>query len=99
MLTTLALCADYDCAYDDLLSASSTMIDLHWYELYCLHLQANPENIFYVIMFDKERQRRILQLNKNVTIQFVPNVKSFGVNMDVLLTLILSHFIYCRITV
>ena len=66
---------DYDFAYNDLLSAASTMI--HWYKMNCM--QANPEK-FQFIIFDKERQPRTLQLNHNVTIQSVSNVKLLGVN-------------------
>ena len=40
---------DYDSAYNDLLSAASTMI--HWYKMNCM--QANPEK-FQFIIFDKE---------------------------------------------
>ena len=69
---------DYDSAYNDLLSAASTMI--HWYKMNCM--QANPEK-FQFIIFDKERQPRTLQLNHNVTIQSVSNVKLLGVNIDV----------------
>ena len=69
---------DYDSAYNDLLSAASTMI--HWYKMNCM--QANPEK-FQFIIFDKERQPRTLQLNYNVTIQSVSNVKLLGVNIDV----------------
>ena len=46
------------------------------------YMQANPEN-FQFIIFDKERQPRNLQLNHNVTIQSVSNVKLLGVNIDV----------------
>ena len=45
-------------------------------------MQANPEKILFII-FDKERQSRTLQLNHNVTIQSVSNVKLLGVNIDV----------------
>ena len=45
-------------------------------------MQANPEK-FQLIIFDKERQSRTLQLNHNVTIQSVSNVKLLGVNIDV----------------
>ena len=38
---------------------------------------------FQLIIFDKERQPRTLQLNHNVTIQSVSNVKLLGVNIDV----------------
>ena len=38
---------------------------------------------FQFIIFDKERQPRTLQLNHNVTIQSVSNVKLLGVNIDV----------------
>ena len=69
---------DYDSAYNDLLSAASTMI--HWYKMNCM--QANPEK-FQFIIFDKKRQPRTLQLNHNVTIQSVSNVKLLGVNIDV----------------
>ena len=41
---------DYDSAYNDLLSAASTMI--HWYKMN--YLQANHER-FQFIIFDKER--------------------------------------------
>ena len=44
---------DYDSAYNDLLSAASTMI--HWYKMN--YMQANPEK-FQFIIFDKERQPR-----------------------------------------
>ena len=40
------------------------------------YMQANPEK-FQFIIFDKERQP--LQLNHNVTIQSVANVKLLGV--------------------
>ena len=69
---------DYDSAYNDLLSAASTMI--HWYTMNCM--QTNPEK-FQFIIFDKEEQSRTLQLNHNVTIQSVSNVKLLGVNIDV----------------
>ena len=69
---------DYDSAYNDLLSAASTMI--HWYKMNCM--QANPEK-FQFIIFYKEQQPRTLQLNHNVTIQSVSNVKLLGVNIDV----------------
>ena len=69
---------DYDSAYNDLLSAASTMI--HWYKMNCM--QANPEK-FKFIIFDKERQPKTLQLNHNVTIQSVSNVKLLGVNIYV----------------
>ena len=68
MLTTqvfYAAIGDYDSAYNDLLSAASTMI--HWYKMN--YMQANPEK-FQFIIFDKEQQPRTLQLNHNVTIQF-----------------------------
>ena len=45
-------------------------------------MQANTEK-FQFIIFDKERQQRTLQLNHNVTIQSVSNVKLLGVNIDV----------------
>ena len=69
---------EYDSAYNDLLSAASTMI--HWYKMN--YMQANPEK-FQFIIFDKERQSWSLQLNHNVTIQSVSNVKLLGVNIDV----------------
>ena len=69
---------DYDSAYNDLLSAASTMI--HRYKMNCM--QANPEKIQFII-FDKEQQPKTLQLNHNVTIQSVSNVKLLGVNIDV----------------
>ena len=77
MLTIQAFYAnrDYDSAYNDLLSAASTMI--HWYKMN--YMQANPEK-FQFIIFDKERQPRTLQLNQDVTIQSVSNVKVLGVN-------------------
>ena len=53
---------------------------IHWYKMNCM--QANPEK-FQSIIFDKERQPRTLQLNHNVTIQSVSNVKLLGVNIDV----------------
>ena len=53
---------------------------IHWYKMNCM--QANPEK-FQFIIFDKERQPRTLQLNHNVTIQSVSNVKLLGVNIDV----------------
>ena len=83
---TCILCKhrDYDSAYNDLLSAASTMI--HWYTMY--YMQANPKR-FQFIIFDKERQLRTLQLNHNVTIQSVSNVKLLGVNIDVELNLII----------
>ena len=65
---------DYDSAYKDLLSAASTMI--HWYKMN--YMQATPEK-FKFIIFDKERQPRTLQLNHNVTIQSVANVKLLSV--------------------
>ena len=67
----------YNSAYNDLLSAASTMI--HWYKMN--YMQTNPEK-FQFIIFDKERQPRTLQLNHNVTIQSVSNVKLLGVNID-----------------
>ena len=69
---------DYDCAYNDLLSAASTMI--LWYKM--KYMPANPEK-FQFIIFDKEQQPRTLQLNHNVTIQSVSNVKLLSVNIDV----------------
>ena len=62
------------------------MICYHWLaQLYIgtneLH-EANPEK-FKFINFDKERQPRISQLNHNVTIQSVSNVKLLGVHIDV----------------
>ena len=67
---------DYDFAYNDVLSAASTMI--HWYKRN--YMQTNPEK-FQFIIFDKERQpSRTLQLNHNVAIQSVSNVKLLGVN-------------------
>ena len=68
----------YDSAYNDLLSGASTMI--HWYKMN--YMQANPEKIQFII-FDKERQPRTLQLNHNVTIQSVSNLKLLGVNINV----------------
>ena len=53
---------------------------IHWYKMN--YMQANPEK-FQFIIFDKERQPRTLQLNHNVTIQSVSNVKLLGVNIDV----------------
>ena len=82
---------DYDSANNDLLSAASTMI--HWYKMNCM--QANPEK-FQFIIFDKERQPRTLQLNHNVTIQSVSNVKLLGVNIDVELNFN-HHMHYCVI--
>ena len=64
--------------YNDLLSAASTMI--HRYKIN--YIQASPEK-FKCIIFDKERQPRTLQLNHNVPIQSVSNVKLLGVNRDV----------------
>ena len=62
---------DYDSAYNDLLlTAASTMI--HWYKMN--FMQPNPEKFQFIIL-DKERQPRTLQLNHNVTIQSVLNVK------------------------
>ena len=61
-----------------MLSAVSTMI--HWYKMN--YMQANPEK-FQLIIFDKERKPRTLQLNHDVTIQSVSNVKLLGVNIDV----------------
>ena len=69
---------DYDSAYNDLLSAASTMI--HWYKMNIM--QANPKKEKFFI-FGNERQPRTLQLNHNVTIQSVSNVKLLGVNIDV----------------
>ena len=69
---------DYDSAYNDLLSAASTMI--HWYKMN--YMQANPEK-FQFIIFDKEREPRTLQLNHIVTIPSVSNVKLLGANIDV----------------
>ena len=48
------------------------------------YMQANPEK-FQFIIFDKELQctARTLQLNHDVTIQSVSNVKLFGVNIEV----------------
>ena len=68
----------YDSAYNDLLSAASTMI--HWYKTN--YMQANPKK-FQFIIFDKEQQPRTLQWNHNVTIQSVSNVKLLDVNIDV----------------
>ena len=68
---------DYGSAYNDLLSAASTMI--HWYIIN--YMQADPEKFQFVI-FDKERQPKTLQLNDDVTIQSVSNVKLLGVNTD-----------------
>ena len=68
---------NYDSAYNYLISAASTMI--HWYKMNCM--QTNPEK-FQFIIFDKELQPRSLdslQLNHNVTIQSVSNVKLLGV--------------------
>ena len=53
---------------------------IHWYKMNCM--QANPEK-FLFIFFDNERQPRTLELNHNVTIQSVSNVKLLGVNIDV----------------
>ena len=53
---------------------------IHWYKIN--YMQANPEKCQF-ISFEKERQPRILQLNHNVTIQSVSNVKLLGVNIDV----------------
>ena len=53
---------------------------IHWYKMN--YMQANPEK-FQFIIFDKERQSGTLQLNHNVTIQSVSNVKLLGVNIDV----------------
>ena len=69
---------DYDSAYNDLLSAASTMI--HWYNMN--YIQANPEK-FQFIIFDKERQPMTLQLNHDVTILSVSNIKLLGVTTDV----------------
>ena len=69
---------NYDSAYNDVLSAASTMI--HWYKMN--YMRANPEKCQFII-FDKERQPRALQLNNNVTIQSVSNAKLLGVNIDV----------------
>ena len=46
------------------------------------YMQANTEKFTFII-FDKERQQRTLQLNHNVTIQSVSNVKLLDVNIDV----------------
>ena len=77
---TIILCKhrDYDSAYNEFLSAASTMI--HWYKLN--YMQANPEKFSFFIC-DKERQPRTLQLNHDVIIQSVSNVKFLGVNIDV----------------
>ena len=58
MLTTQVFYAnkDYDSAYNDLLSAASTMI--HWYKMN--YVQANPEK-FQFIIFDKERRPRTIE--------------------------------------
>ena len=69
---------DYNSANNDLLSAASTMI--HWYKMN--YMQANPEK-FQFFIFEKERQPKTTQLNHNVTIQSVSNVKLLGVNIDV----------------
>ena len=53
---------------------------IHWYKMN--YMQANPEK-FQFIIFDKEQQPRTLQLNHNVTIQSVSNVKLLGVHIDV----------------
>ena len=71
---------DYDSASfsKDLLSAASTMI--HWYKINSM--PATPER-FQFIVFDKERQPRTLQMNHNVTIQSVSNVKLLGAHIHV----------------
>ena len=83
---------DYDSAYNDLLSAASTMT--HWYKMN--YMQANHEK-FQFIIFDKERQSGTLQLNHNITIQSVSNVKLLGVNIDVELNLNDHIYHYCVI--
>ena len=55
-------------------------------------MQAKPET-FQFIVFDKERQPRTLQLNHNVTIQPVSNVKLLGVNIHVGVELNFNHHI------
>ena len=62
---TCILCkhGDYDSAYNDLLSAASTMI--HWYKM---NYMQQTLKIFQFIIFNKERQPMTLQLNHNVTI-------------------------------
>ena len=77
---------DYDSAYNDLLLAASTIGN--WYKMN--YMQAHPEK-FQFIIFDKERQPRTLQLNHNIAIQSVSNVKLLGVNIDVELNF--SHHI------
>ena len=67
---------------------------IHWYKMNCM--QANPEK-FQFIIFDKERQQRTLQLNHNVTIQSVSNVKLLGVNIDVELNFNHNIAYYCVI--
>ena len=68
---------DYDSTYNDLLTVVNTMI--HWYKMN--NMQANPEKLQFII-FGKEREPWTLQLNYNVTIQSVSNVKLLGVNID-----------------
>ena len=53
---------------------------IHWYKMN--YMQTNPDK-FQFIIFDKEPQPRTLQLNHNVTIQSVSNVKLLCVNIDV----------------
>ena len=47
---------DYDSAYNDLISAASTMI--HWYKM--KYMPAIPEKVYFII-FDKEREPKTLK--------------------------------------
>ena len=77
---------DYDSAYTDLLSEASTMI--HRYKMN--YMQANLEKNQFII-FDKEQQPMTLQLNHNVTIQSVSNVKYTCLNIHVDVILNFNH--------
>ena len=77
---------DYDSAYNDLLSEASTMI----YRYKMNDMQANLEKIQFII-FDKERKPMTLQLNHNVTIQSVSNVKYTCLNTHVDVELNFNH--------
>ena len=70
---------DYDSAYNDLLSAASTMI--HWYKMN--YMQSNPEKFQFIFLTKNDSQRHCDTLNHNVIIQSVSNVKLLGVNIDV----------------
>ena len=69
-----------------MLSEASTMI--HRYKIN--YMQANLEKNQFII-FDKERQPMTLQLNHNVTIQSVSNVKYTCLNIHVDAKLNFNH--------